>query len=648
MTRKILTKLLIAVQLLLCQWQFVPQVLAGAAAAEKSAEITASGTARELGGIDLSGIGVKNGRAGVLAHAAIAVPAAQPVRVPNKFSAASGLSGKRAAPVRAAADPLIGSDPEYPPEAPNSLAGAALDITSSQGYTSSPADWRDEIMYSVFLDRFARGPKGRTLGDPSSGNTRHGGDIQGLTSKLDYLKGLGVTTIILNPVILGVPEAYHGYAPLHLLAVDPYLGKMADFKNFVKQAHTRNIHVIFDLLINNAGPVFEYKGGSDWAGMDSQAKEIAKWNHLFFPTELAQPWVFSRRGVIGNWSDPGQAAYGDFPPNYRDYASEKPEVQAMLIHIADWWLKETDIDGFRIDAIRHTNPGFLQRFIAEARAYAAKLGKNNIYILGENSTGADQEVANDLKNAGVDSAYNYPEYRRNNWALHGKAPTADLENSFKKSVGIVGEDGSGRLLRFIDIHDTYRFLRKGEPVSLLKTAMAFLLFSKGIPLIYYGTEQGFRQVTDRLDAEGPDQPADPENRQDMFPEGKFKSDSSAGDKFDINSETYLYLRSLADVRKAHKALSRGAQYVRWSDPNGAGIYAFSRIYQGEEVLVVMNTSGRSSSAEMWVDANLTPAGTSLEDALAPGYKVPVNPPQGGGAKICVEVPAYGVRVLVKR
>ena len=151
-------------------------------------------------------------------------------------------------------------------------------------------------------------------------------------------------------------------------------------------------------------------------------------------------------------------------------------------------------------------------------------------------------------------------------------------------------------------------------------AMAFLMFSTGIPLVYYGTEQAFRQTTDRLDPEGPQFPADPENRPDMFPEGQYKFPSSAGDKFDTHAPTYLWLKQLADLRKDHPALSRGEQYVRWSDQNGAGIYAFSRIYKGEEVLVVLNTATEARSADMCVDGSLTPAGTELEDALNPGYK----------------------------
>ncbi|MCX5797913.1 MAG: alpha-amylase family glycosyl hydrolase [Elusimicrobia bacterium] len=574
-------------------------------------------------------------------------PAVAPLQGESLRRVSATLPVRLAAPFeKKAVDPAIGTEPEFPAEAPKSLAEASVAIDPNRAYTASPEDWRDEVMYSVFLDRFARSPQGKPMGDPKSGNTRHGGDLRGLIDKLDYIQGSGVTTIILNPVVLGIPEAYHGYAPLHLLAVDPQLGTMADFKELVAKAHQRGLRVVFDLLINHVGPVFEYKDGSQWRGLDQAPKEIGVWNHKLFPTEMTAPENFTRHGVIGNWDDHDQAINGDFPPNYRHWASEKPEVQEKLIHMAQWWLKETDIDGFRIDAIRHINPAFRVRFTKEVREYAAKLGKKNLFILGENSTGVDGDVARDLNEAGIDSAYAYPEYRRLNWALHGKAPARAIEDSLKQAMSVLGSSVS-RLLRFIDLHDTYRFLRNGEPVSVLKMAMAFLLFSTGIPLIYYGTEQAFRQTTDRLDPEGPWLPADPENRPDMFADGQYKFPSSAGDKFDTHAPTYLWLKQLADLRKAHPALSRGEQYVRWSDQNGAGIYAFSRIYKGEEVLVVLNTATEARSADMYVDGSLTPAGTVLEDAVDPANKAKAYAPQEGGAKVWVQVPPHGVRVFVK-
>ena len=308
-------------------------------------------------------------------------------------------------------------------------------------------------------------------------------------------------------------------------------------------------------------------------------------------------------------------------------------------------MKETDIDGFRLDAVRHVAPGFLPLFSKRIHEYAAKLGKTNFMMLGENSTGIDAEMKPYLEDGSLSTLYNYPAFRRENVALHGAGPTRVLEGSRAASRDGLG-GAADRLVRFIDLHDTYRFLLSDTPGGLLKSALAYLMLSAGIPLVYYGTEQAFRQLNGRLTPEGGDLPADPQNREDMFADGQYKSGSSAGDKFDASSPAFRFLRALAGLRRALPALRRGEQYARYSDPDGAGVYAFSRIHEGQEVLVVLNTSGSSRSADMWVDAGITPAGTMLTDALSPGYRTRATS-RHGGSRVAVDVPAYGVRVLVR-
>ena len=204
-------------------------------------------------------------------------------------------------------------------------------------------------------------------------------------------------------------------------------------------------------------------------------------------------------------------------------------------------------------------------------------------------------------------------------------------------------------MRFIDNHDTYRFLRIGEPEAMLRIALAYLLFSIGIPMTYYGTEQGFRQNVGRLDPEGPDMPPDPENRQDQFADGSFKSDSSSGDKFDVRNPIYLFLKKLADIRNTYVALRRGDQWVRWSDPDKSGLFAFSRIYQGQEVLVAINFSSNEVFEPMWVDTNISPAGTVFHDLFDNSYHVEAKTLSGldHGSRVSVAVPPLSVRVLVR-
>ena len=584
-------------------------------------------------------------KAATLAAAKASVPSALAATALPAPAAEDGHTASEIAALRKAwqtAHALV----EDVPGAPETLAEAPILEKPVGAYTASPKDWRDQILHFMLLDRFARAGKARTHGDVTKGGSRHGGNLRGVIEQLDYLKNSGVTTLLLSPVNQNQADSYHGYAPVHLLAIDPHLGTMADFKELVREAHNRGMFVVLDWVLNHSGPVFEYTEGSQWRGLEGQPKEIGEWTETLKPNDLKDPKHFTRRGVIDNWNDHSQATNGDFPPNYRHYASDKKETAEALIHIAKWWIQETDIDGFRVDAVRHIAPGFVPVFSKTIKEYAASLGKKNFFLVGENSTGIDSDLVPHLTTDGMDSAFSYPAYRRETYALPSQAPTRVLEDSMHTTNRALGPLAD-RLLRFIDNHDVYRFLRLGEPEAQLKVALAYLLFSVGIPMTYYGTEQGFRQDTDRLDPEGPDHPADPRNREDQFADGQFKSESSKGDKFDQSNPIYKFLKQLADVRKAYAALRRGTQWVRWSDADRAGIFAFSRIYEGKEVVVVLNFSKEARQEDMWVDGKISPAGTAFHDALDESYKTTAHSPVQNGSKLLVSVPPLSVRVLVR-
>jgi hypothetical protein len=130
--------------------------------------------------------------------------------------------------------------------------------------------------------------------------------------------------------------------------------------------------------------------------------------------------------------------------------------------------------------------------------------------------------------------------------------------------------------------------------------------------------------------------------------GGYESRSSQGDNFKTTASMYRLVRKLSDLRNDYAPLRRGEQWVRWSNAESPGIYAFSRIYEGQEVVVVLNTSNQSQNASnLWVDAHITPGGTTLVDALHPRYQQTVRA-SGGGSQIDVTIPAKGVRVLVHR
>ncbi|MFF7776241.1 alpha-amylase family glycosyl hydrolase [Streptomyces tanashiensis] len=546
-----------------------------------------------------------------------------------------------------------GPDPE--PGAPESLAEAALAKSEDRRYHPSPNDWRAEVLYSLVVDRFQAEPPVTVEGDPADGSSRHGGNLRGLSTRLGYIRELGGTAVHLTPVALNGPGSYHGYAPRHLMAVDPRIGTMEDLRQLVSAAHGRGLRVVLDLVLNHTGPVFTYADGSNlWRGTEEPADvhgEIA-----VRPLELASPQHFSRRGVIDDWNDSEQETLGDFPPDYRRLATENPRTQRILEFIACWWIRETDIDGIRLDAVRHMDRTFVANLCGTVKRYAAGLGKSNFLVIGEHAGDDDTMIASCFP-LGLDAVYNYGEYRRQSRALHSQASARELEESHDTAAKAFGRD-HGSTIRFIDNHDVYRFLRDGEPAGRLHVALAHLVLSIGIPMLYYGTEQGFRQATGRLDPENLADPADPENRQDMFPEGGFTSPSSAGDSFDSSSDFFRWTQRLLGLRGRHPALHLGEQEVLFSERDGPGIYAFMRHHEDERVLVVLNTNSYPASRRLPVGvlfAPKAPAGRRtlplnpvLRNLLAPGPDVPVHQVPGGSLVTDITLPAFGVGVFLAR
>jgi alpha-amylase len=517
--------------------------------------------------------------------------------------------------------------PPEPSGAPSSISQVLVD------YTPSPEDWRDEVFYSVLIDRFDRADPCSPWGDPMDARTRHGGNLRGLAGRLDYLRGLGATALLLNPVFMNPPAGYHQYWPVHFMAVDPHLGTMEDLRGLIAEAHARGMRVILDMVFNHTGPILEYRGGPAFG----PRKEVRRWRYPLKPVELAREEHFSLRGDIADWNDPEQRANGDLPGGINRLRTEHPLTQDILLRIAKWWIQATDADGFRLDAYCHVSRDFWTRLFVEAREFARGLGKKDFLLLGELFDGNPAHYLPELRGGRLGAAYNYPAYFWNDKALHADAPARDLEDGFLALRGALGER-LHHMVNFIGNHDRPHFLREGDSPGLILPALAHVLAGQGIPYLY-GEEQARRRVPERewLDVEAP--------REDRFRAGAFKNPADPSDGFETGSPGYRAVRSLTRARERLAALRRGEQYPRWSDPSGPGICAFSRIYRGEEALVVLNTSAEPRSAGMPVDKDLSPGGTAFVDALDPGYGAAARS-EGGGSRVRVEVPGHGVRILI--
>ena len=560
---------------------------------------------------------------------------------------------------------------------------------------------QDEVIYFVLPDRFANGDTANDTGgypadrlqsgyDPTHRGFYHGGDLKGLTEKLDYIQGLGVTAIWFAPIFKNKPvqgpagdesAGYHGYWVTDFTSVDPHLGTNAEFKAFVEAAHARGMKVYMDIITNHTADVIQYAGGDyayrskadypystlggpegerinpGFAGDDDPgAENWAKLTDPRFaytpvvpeaerdikvPAWLNDPIYYHNRGNSEWWGE--SAVYGDFA-GLDDLATEHPRVLAGMIDIFGSWIDRFGIDGFRIDTVKHVNPEFWQAFVPAMQARAETKGIADFLIFGE--------VYVDGARPGPLAAY-----------THRDALPAVLDFTFQSAVRDVvaenaspevlvqmlegdvlyagGEEAALRLPTFLGNHDMGRFsmfVKAGNPDAgqselLARTMLghAMLLTLRGIPTVYYGDEQGF--ISD-----GNDQQA----REDMF--ASRVADYNDNDLLGTQATTadanyaadhplYRMIARLSALRKATPALRRGLTEIGTFDREPGLLSLIRRDPEsGQTVLLVFNTSGQAITRNVEIDMKETTLktldGTCPAQPTAPGSARFTLPPFG--------------------
>ena len=577
------------------------------------------------------------------------------------------------------------------------LAAASLLGVATSALAQEPAAAtgerlsQDEVIYFVLPDRFANGDPANDTGgypadrlksgyDPTHRGFYHGGDLKGLTERLDYLEQLGVTAIWFAPIFKNKPvqgpagdesAGYHGYWVTDFTSVDPHLGTNAEFKAFVDAAHARGMKVYMDIITNHTADVIQYAGGDyayrskadypfstlggpegerinpDFAGDDDHSPE--NWAKLTdprfaytpvvpeaerdikVPAWLNDPIYYHNRGNSEWWGE--SAVYG-----------EHPRVLAGMIDIFGSWIDRFGIDGFRIDTVKHVNPEFWQAFVPAMQARAEAKGIADFLIFGE--------VYVDGARPGPLAAY-----------THRDALPAVLDFTFQSAVRDVvadnaspevlvqmlegdvlyaeGEEAALRLPTFLGNHDMGRFsmfVKAGNPDAdqselLARTMLghAMLLTLRGIPTVYYGDEQGF--ISD-----GNDQQA----REDMF--ASRVADYNDNDLLGTQATTadanyaadhplYRMIARLSALRTGTPALRRGLTQIGTFDREPGLLSLIRRDPEsGQTVLLVFNTSGQAITRNVEIDMKETTLktldGTCPAQPTAPGSARFTLPPFG--------------------
>ena len=536
----------------------------------------------------------------------------------------------------------------------------------------------DEMIYFVLPDRFENGDTTNDLGglkggplvhgfDPAHKGFYHGGDLKGLTRRLDYIQGMGVTAIWFAPIFKNKPvqgrpgeesSGYHGYWVTDFTSIDPHFGTNAEFKAFVEAAHARGMKVYMDIITNHTADVIDYaegeatgyayrskgeypysrRGGPDGAAINAgfagdDDPDPANWARLTDPTWAYTPVVRPEERNVkvpawlndvtlyhnrGNSHWIGESSvYGDFS-GLDDLATENPRVVDGMIEIFGSWIDTYKIDGFRIDTAKHVNPQFWQKFVPAMLDRARANGIDHFHIFGEiayeepTATLAAQVMAE----SGLPYALDMGFAKAAQLVVSGKAsPRTMAEFLGQDAIYPGGAKTALGLPTFLGNHDFGRFAMfvremsgsddEDELLSRVMLGHAMMYTLRGVPTVYYGDEQGF--ISD-----GNDQLA----REDMFPSkvavyndnNLIGTDATtAQSNFDTDHPLYRLIGTLAEARSSSPALRRGMTAVRAFDHDGPGLLAVERHdpASGERVLLVFNTGATGLTREVEVSYRAT-------------------------------------------
>ena len=338
-------------------------------------------------------------------------------------------------------------------------------------------NWKEQIIYFVLIDRFNDGDKNNNFNvDKNDPKGFHGGDIQGVIDKTDYLKSLGVTAVWLSPVFENREDkfydysAYHGYWVKDFFKVDKHFGTMEKLRELSDKLHSNGMYLILDMIVN----------------------------HIDYDSDFVKThpdWFHSYPSII-NWDDQFQLE------NYKvtglpDFAQENKDVKKFLFDMSKFWIDNINPDGFRLDAVKHVPISFWKEYNEEIRKYAGK----DFLLLGEILHGDPNYCKKYFNNGTFGSLFDFP--------LYYTMIEVFANGKSAKQLGLRLYDDRkynhpDMISPILDNHDVPRFITTcNGDINKMKMALSTMLTVRGIPTLYYGTEIALK---------GGDEP---DNRRDM-------------------------------------------------------------------------------------------------------------------------------------
>ncbi|MFF9686158.1 pullulanase-type alpha-1,6-glucosidase [Streptomyces sp. NPDC014623] len=484
-------------------------------------------------------------------------------------------------------------------------------------------DLTREQFYFVLPDRFANGDTSNDRGgltgsrletgfDPTDKGFYQGGDLKGLTQRLDYIKGLGTTAIWLAPIFKNRPvqgtgdnasAGYHGYWITDFTQVDPHFGTNADLTKLIDKAHGKGMKVFFDVITNHTADTVDYaekkygykpKGAFPYLDEDGRPfddtdgmAEVDAGSFPYTPQNTGKkvPSWLNDSTMYHNRGDSTYAGesteYGDFS-GLDDLWTERPEVVSGMEKIYEKWVRDFDIDGFRIDTVKHVDLDFWTQWATALDDYAAKRGREDFFMFGEVYS-ADTAITSPYVTRGrLDATLDFPfQEAARQYASQG-APASELAAVYGDDYRYTtGKANAYEQVTFLGNHDMGRigtFLKQDNPkageaelLDRARLADELMFLGRGNPVIYYGDEQGYTGAGGDKDAR---QTLFASKTADYLDDDQLGTDRThASDAYDTKHPLYRTVAALSKLTREHPALRDGVQTERYAQDS---VYAFSR------------------------------------------------------------------------
>ncbi|AFC30693.1 Neopullulanase 2 [Paenibacillus mucilaginosus 3016] len=470
-------------------------------------------------------------------------------------------------------------------------------------------DWiHDAVVYQIFPERFCNGdpandpplteawtPEARPRPD-----SWYGGDLAGIRQKLPYLQELGVTLMYLTPVFLS--PSTHKYDISDYLKIDPQFGDMELLRTLVAEAHALGIRVMLDAVFNHSGQEFFAFRDLVEKGENSSYRQ----------------WFYAEGFPVTEEPEANYLTFATGIKTMPKLRTSDAELAQYLLEVAAYWIRETGIDGWRLDVANEVDMGFWRGFRQKVKSV-----KPDALIIGEIMHHAGPWLRGDQ----FDGVMNYV-LREALVDFFAKQAIGVREFSARLALNrMMHSDAANQaMFNLIGSHDTDRFLTLCErhglgwndlkyDVERLRLAVFFLMTYTGMPMIYYGDEVGMRGGYD------------PDCRRPMI------WDEEAQDR-----ELFGFFRTMIALRRRHRALRRGT-YRSWLEEEALGVLGYIRDDGTEQVLAVLNHSPNPVELELELPAGRR-VGGMLADALSGAVYTPA-------ARQVLALPPFGCMLLVE-